>query len=55
MLDRQLEGPRMPPATLRRITPLVFTRTYTYGLQPIAAPGLVADVPDEPSSHRPSI
>jgi hypothetical protein len=45
----------MTPATLRRITTLALTRTSRYGLRSIAAPGLVADVPDERVRYRPDI
>jgi hypothetical protein len=45
----------MAAATLRRIVALALARTYQYALRTIAAPGLVATVPDERVSHRPDI
>jgi hypothetical protein len=55
MLDRQSPHSRLAAATLRRFVALVLTRTSQYGLRTIAAPGLVAAVPDERVDHRPSI
>jgi hypothetical protein len=45
----------MAAATLRRIVALALTRTSQYALRTIAAPGLVATVPDEHPDHRPDI
>jgi hypothetical protein len=45
----------MTPATRRRITTLALTRTSQYGLRAIAAPGLVADAPDEHAERRTDI
>jgi hypothetical protein len=45
----------MAAATLRRIVALALTRTSQYGLRTIAAPGLVAAVPDKRRNHRPDI
>ena len=45
MPDRHYPHSRMTPTTLRRITTLSLTRTSSYGLRAIAAPGLVADAP----------
>jgi hypothetical protein len=55
MLDRRSPHSRMPTATRRRIVALALTRTSQYALRTIAAPGLVAAVPDEHADHRPSI
>ena len=55
MPDRRLTRSRMTPATRRRITTLALARTSRYGQRAIAAPGLVADAPDEHPSRRPSI
>jgi hypothetical protein len=45
----------MAAATLRRLVALVLARTTGARLLPIAAPGLVAAVPDEHSKCRPDI
>jgi hypothetical protein len=45
----------MVAATLRRIVALALSRTHRYALRAIAAPGLVAPIPDEHASHRPAI
>ena len=45
----------MVAATRRRITTLTLVRTNRYGLQAIAAPGLVAAIPDKHANHQPSI
>jgi len=45
----------MAAATLRRIVALALTRTCQYALRTIAAPGLVATVPDEHANCRPGI
>ncbi len=55
MLDRRLRHSRMAAATLRRIVALALTRTHPYALRAIAAPGLVAAVPDEHPRRRPSL
>ena len=55
MLDRRPAHSRMAAATLRRIVALALPRTCRYALRAIAAPGLVAAVPDEHPDHRPSI
>jgi hypothetical protein len=55
MPDRQFQRSRMAAATLRRIVALALTRTSQYGLRTIAAPGLVAAVPDKRRNHRPDI
>jgi hypothetical protein len=55
MLDRRMAHSRMTAATRRRIVALDLTRTFWYGLRPIAAPGLVAAAPGEHATHRPGI
>jgi hypothetical protein len=55
MPDPHYAHSRMTPATRRRIVALAFTRTSQYGLRTIAAPGLVADAPDEHAQHGPDI
>jgi len=45
----------MVAATLRRIVALALTRTSQYALRTIAAPCLVAAIPDEHTGHRPDI
>jgi hypothetical protein len=55
MLGRRPVPSRLAAATLRRIVALALTRTRQYALRTIAAPGLVATVPDEHTGHRPSI
>jgi hypothetical protein len=55
MLVRRLRHSRMAAATLRRIVALALPRTQPHALRAIAAPGLVAAVPDEHPRHRPSI
>ncbi len=55
MPAQQLVHSRMAAATLRRIVALALTRTFGYGLRTIAAPGLVAAVPDEHPNYRADI
>jgi len=55
MLDRRSAYSRLAAATRRRIVALALARTCQYALRTIAAPGLVAAVPDERADHRPNI
>jgi len=55
MLERRLAYPRLAGATLRRLAALALARPLEYGPRTITTPGLVAAVPDEHASHRPSI
>jgi hypothetical protein len=45
----------MAAATLRRLVALALTRASGHGPQAIAAPDLVAPVPEEHADHRSSI
>jgi hypothetical protein len=55
MLDRRPAHSRTAAATLRRIVALALARASGHGPRTIAAPDLVATVPDEHADHRPSI
>jgi hypothetical protein len=55
MLDRRPAHSRMAAATHRRFVALALARTIQYAPRTIAAPGLVAAVPDEHADHRPNI